>query len=167
MTAFVVVNERFSSDTVRLNDNGDSAIVSLTAALDMANERDLDLVLIAGNANPPVVRIMDFGKFKFEQDKKEKMQRKANRQNAVEVKEIQLRPVTDDNDIKVKAKKARGFLEDGDKVKVTINFRGREQSHVDMGFDVLQDFCSHLGEYKVESDARLNGKKLIAIYTAA
>jgi len=146
-----------------IDSNGDQlGIMSSRQALELAAERQLDLVKIAPQAKPPVCRIMDYGKFKFEQSKKEKEARK--NQKIVNIKEIRFSPTIEDHDLNVKAKNAQKFLQDGDKVKVTIRFRGREVDHVSFGekalgrfYDIVKDYCV------VEKPAKLEGRNMIMI----
>ncbi len=131
-------------------------------AVEMAMEVGLDLVEISPNANPPVCKIMDFGKFKYETQKKA-AEAKRN-QRVIEVKEIKLRPNIDDHDYAVKLRNMRKFLEEGDKVKVTLRFRGREMAHQDLGRDLLwrvRDDTEDLG--KVESMPKLEGRQMIML----
>ncbi len=111
-------------------------IVSIQEALNLSEEADLDLVEISPNAEPPVCRIMNYGKFLYEKDKAAKEQKK--KQKVVQVKEIKFRPGTDEGDYQVKLRSILRFLEDGDKVKITVRFRGREMAHQSLGFDVLE-----------------------------
>lgn len=137
-------------------------IVQLRDALQMAAEQHLDLVEVAPTAKPPVCRIMDFGKFKYEQQKREKEAKK--KQKVVTVKEVKLRPNIEDHDFDVKFKNAQRFLEDGDKVKVTIMFRGRELSHPELGKKVLDKMAVQIKEIaNIERAARLEGKNMIMI----
>jgi translation initiation factor IF-3 len=137
-------------------------IVQLRDALQMAAEQHLDLVEVAPTAKPPVCRIMDFGKFKYEQQKREKEAKK--KQKVVTVKEVKLRPNIEDHDFDVKFKNAQRFLEDGDKVKVTIMFRGRELSHPELGKKVLDKMAGQIKEIaNIERAARLEGKNMIMI----
>lgn len=128
----------------------------------IAENRHLDLVEIAPNAKPPVCRIMDFGKYLYEQQKREKEARK--RQKIVDVKEVKLRPGIEDHDFDVKTKNAVRFLEDGDKVKVTIMFRGRELSHPELGEVLLTKMAEKLVDIaNVERKPKLEGKNMIMI----
>jgi translation initiation factor IF-3 len=125
----------------------------------MAEERGLDLVEVAPNAIPPVCRIMDYGKFRYEQTKKEREARKNQKQ--VELKEVRLKPKTDDHDLEVKAKQARRFLLDGDKVKFTVRFRGREIFHPDIGVQMLEQMAEELRDIAVvEQRPLMEGKAL-------
>ena len=131
----------------------------------MAGEQQLDLVEVAPMAKPPVCRIMDFGKFKYEQQKRDKEAKK--KQKVYTLKEVKLRPNIEDHDFEVKKKNAQRFLEDGDKVKVTIMFRGRELSHPELGRQVLVRMATELKEIaNVERDAKLEGKNMILILAA-
>ncbi len=131
-------------------------------ALRIAEERQLDLVEVAPQAKPPVCRIMDFGKFKYEQSKREKDAKK--KQRIIQVKEVKLRPRIEDHDYTVKAKNAERFLKDGDKVKVTIMFRGREIVHTDLGKKLLDRLAQDLKDLcTVERQPKLEGKNMIMI----
>ena len=129
------------------------------AALALAEEKNLDLVKIAPNATPPVCKIMDYGKFRFEQLKKEKEAKK--NQHVVEVKEIRMSPSIDTNDFNTKVKNAMKFLKDGNRVKVTVRFRGREMAHTSLGADLLKKFGSDCAELAtVAKDAKLEGRNM-------
>jgi len=137
----------------------------LRDALRMAAEQQLDLVEVAPTAKPPVCRIMDYGKFKYEQQKRDKEVKK--KQKVVTVKEVKLRPNIEDHDFNVKKKNAERFLEDGDKVKVTIMFRGRELSHPELGRQLLVRMAAELKEMaSVEREPKLEGKNMIMILAA-
>ncbi len=130
----------------------------------MATEKQLDLVKIAPQAKPPVCKFMDYGKFRFEQSKKEKEAKK--NQKIINIKEIRFSPKIEENDLNVKAKNAQKFLLDGDKVKVTIRFRGREVDHVTFGQNALNRFYDIVKDYCViEKAARLVGKNMTMILT--
>lgn len=157
------INEQIRDKQVFLIDeNGEKCGVTDTAvALRMAEERDLDLVLIAAQ-NPPVCRIMDYSKYRFEKMKREKEQRK--NQKVMELKEIRLSPTIDVHDLEVKAKSCRKFLKNGDKVKVTIRFRGRQMTHNDLGHEVFDAFMELVGECaQVDRAAKMEGRSLIMI----
>ena len=133
-------------------------IMSSSKALEMAYERGMDLVMMASQASPPVCKIMDYGKFRFERDKREKEAKK--KQQTVELKEIQLSPRIENHDFETKAKHARKFLEAGNKVRVVMRFRGREMSHMAIGREIIDKFaeiCSDVGtvEKKPSVDGRL------------
>ncbi|MGL5634504.1 MAG: translation initiation factor IF-3 [Sarcina sp.] len=128
----------------------------------MAEELELDLVMISPTAVPPVCKIMDYGKFLYEQTKKEKEAKK--NQKVVNIKEIRVSPTIEENDICIKAKNAMKFLQSGDKVKITVRFRGREAEHSFIGTRILENFVSKLEEYCViEKPAKLEGRNMILI----
>ncbi|GAB4331356.1 MAG: translation initiation factor IF-3 [Calditrichia bacterium] len=136
----------------------------IKTALSKAAEARLDLVEVAPNANPPVCRIMDFGKYKYEQSKKEKESKK--KQHQIVVKEIRLRPKTDDHDLGTKLKHARKFLEQRNKVKFTIIFRGREMAYQDFGKELMERVKEELSDIaKPESDAKMEGRRMILLLT--
>ena len=125
----------------------------------MAEERGLDLVEVAPNAVPPVCRILDYGKFRYEQTKKEREARKHQKQ--AELKEVRLKPKTDDHDLEIKAKQARKFLLAGDKVKFTVRFRGREMAHPDIGREMLEQIAEELRDVAtVEQRPLMEGRAL-------
>ncbi len=137
-------------------------VVSTRDALLRAYEVGMDLLEISPNAVPPVCKITDFGKFKYEQQKKANEARK--KQKVVELKEIKVRPNIDDHDYDTKMKQMKGFIEDGDKVKVTLRFRGREMAHQDLGIKVLERIRTELGEaIKVEQMPRLENRQMIMV----
>ena len=126
----------------------------------MAREEELDLVLIAPNANPPVCKIIDYGKYRYEMARKEKEAKK--KQKVIEIKEVRLSPNIDDNDVNTKAKAARKFLEKGDKVKVSLRFRGREMSHMNQSRHILDDFAEKLSDIAViDKPAKVEGRSLV------
>ena len=135
-------------------------IMSSEEALKIADEQGLDLVKISPGSNPPVCKIMDYGKFRFEQAKREKEARK--NQRVVEIKEIRLTPNIDVGDLNTKVKNACRFLKDGDKVKVSVRFRGREVTHASLGQDLLHRFAELCTEYStVEKQPKLEGRQMI------
>jgi translation initiation factor IF-3 len=137
-------------------------VVPVREALIMAEEAGLDLVEISPNASPPVCKILDFGKFKYELQKKENEARK--KQKVIEVKEIKLRPGIDEHDYQVKMRSVHRFLEEGDKVKVTMRFRGREMVHQELGMKVLDRVRAELDALaKVEQMPRLEGRQMIMV----
>jgi translation initiation factor IF-3 len=141
-------------------------VVPTHQALQMARDRGLDLMEVSPNAQPPVCKICDYGKFKYEKKKKEHAARK--KQTVIKVKEVQLRPQTDEHDLQYKFRNIRTFLEEGDKAKITIMFRGREITYVDRGFRMmkqLQEMVKDVGV--VEAHPKLEGKKLIMILAPA
>lgn len=137
-------------------------IMSSREALAMAEEQDLDLVLISPNAEPPVCKIMDYGKFKFDQAKKLKEQRKA--QKIVEIKEVQLSMTIDTHDVEVKAKAAKKFLSNGDKVKVSIRMRGRQQARPEIGVNIMNSFVEMMeGICTIEKAPEVVGRNIYMI----
>lgn len=137
-------------------------VVTTREALRQAGEAGLDLVEISPNADPPVCKILDYGKYKYEQQKKASEARK--KQKVVEVKEIQIRPMIGDNDYMVKLKAAKRFLEDGDKVKVVLRFRGREMAHTEIGFGLLKKMIEDLGSAaKVEFEPKMEGRQVMMV----
>lgn len=128
----------------------------------LAEEAGLDLVEISPNANPPVVKALDYGKYKYEQAKKAAEARK--KQKVVEIKELKMRPTIDKHDFETKMRHAKGFLEDGDKVKFTIRFKGRETSNADMGYNVCNKVKEALeGLMKVEQQPKMEGRQMVMI----
>jgi translation initiation factor IF-3 len=139
-----------------------AGVLATTEALEMAVGVGLDLVEIAPTAEPPVCKILDFGKFKYEIQKKKNEARK--KQKVIEVKEIKMRPMIDDHDYQVKIRSMRRFIEEGDKVKVTIRFRGRELAHQDLGLKVLDRVREELDEAaKVEQFPRVEGRQMVMV----
>jgi translation initiation factor IF-3 len=137
-------------------------VVNIDEAQQMADDAALDLVEIVPNASPPVCKILDFGKFRFLEQKKSAEQRK--RQKIVEIKEIKLRPGIDDHDYEVKMRSVRRFFEDGDKVKVTLRFRGREMAHQDIGFKLLQRVRTETAPIaKVEAEPLMEGRQMVMV----
>ena len=131
-------------------------------ALRAAADAGLDLVEVAANADPPVCKILDFGRFKYEAQKKKNEARK--KQKVIEVKEIKMRPGIDSHDYDIKMRNVRRFLEEGDKVKLTLRFRGREMVHQDLGVNLLERVREELGELaKVESFPRLEGRQMVMV----
>lgn len=144
------------------DDNQNIGVVSFKRALEMAEEKNLDLVEVAPNANPPVVRIMDYGKFQYEKRRKERKARK--NQQKIEVKEIQLRPKTDDHHLGFKVRDARRWLEQGKKVRVRIRFRGREITHPEIGRDRLESIKDELSDVgAVEQMPNMEGRDMLMI----
>jgi len=148
------------------DENENVGIVPLQKALQLAQERDLDLVEVAPNANPPVCKIMDFGKFQYERAKKEREARKQQKQ--VEVKEIRLRPKTDDHHRSFKVRDARRWLEDGMKVKVRIRFRGREITYPEIARDMLSEVAEELKDVAiVEQAPNMEGRTMLMVLAPA
>lgn len=158
------VNREINVRSVRLVDaQGEMVgIVTIRDALIAAEEAGLDLVEVAPNADPPVCKILDYGKYKYEAQKKANEARK--KQKIIEVKEIKMRPNIDDNDYEVKMRSARRFIEEGDKVKVTMRFRGREMAHQDLGMNVLIRVRDELEAVaKVEQMPKVEGRQMIMV----
>ena len=158
------INEEIRAREVRVigSDGEQLGIMSGREAQQLAYEKHLDLVEIAPTAKPPVCRIMDYGKYRYEQQKREKESRK--KQKTFDIKEVKLRPGIEEHDFNVKFKNAVRFLEDGDKVKVTIMFRGRELSHPELGEVLLNKMAAQLKEMAVvERQPKLEGKNVIMI----
>jgi translation initiation factor IF-3 len=158
------VNEEIRVPQVRLIDqNGEMiGVMSAREALIRAYDVGLDLLEISPNAVPPVVKILDYGKYKYEQQKKANEARK--RQKVVEIKEIKVRPNIDDHDYEVKMRQMKEFIGEGDKVKVTLRFRGREMAHQDLGLKVLDRIRTEMAETtKVESMPRLENRQMIMV----
>ena len=141
--------------------NEQLGVLATTDALETARQAGLDLVEVAADQRPPVCRIMDFGKFKYEQKRK---QAKSAKTHQVQLKEIRLRPKTGEHDVEFKVKQARGFLTDRDKVKVTIMFKGREMAHIDRGREMIQEVITSLEDIaKVEKPPSMEGRNMTAV----
>ncbi|WP_242494105.1 translation initiation factor IF-3 [Salipiger sp. IMCC34102] len=158
------INDRIRGTDVRLigAEGENVGVVSPERALVMAQDAGLDLVEISPNAKPPVCKIMDFGKFKYETQKKEAEARK--KQKTIEIKEIKFRPNTDDHDYGVKMKNVYKFLENGDKVKITLRFRGREMAHQELGRQLLERVAADTKEHgKVENFPKMEGRQMVML----
>ncbi len=158
------INERIRVPQVRLIDEvgGQVGVVPTFEALQMARDKGLDLMEVSPNASPPVCKICDYGKFKYEKKKKEHIAKK--KQTVIKVKEVQLRPQTDIHDLDYKFKNVRQFLIDGDKAKITIMFRGREITYVDQGFRMMNQLVDLVKDVGcIEAPPKLEGKKLIMV----
>ena len=158
------INEEIGVMRVRLVDERGNmvGVIARNEALQMAGNAGLDLVEISPNADPPVCKILDYGKFKYEEQKKKNEARK--KQKIIEVKEIKLRPSIDDHDYQVKMRSMNKFIEEGDKVKVTMRFRGRELAHQDLGMNVLMRVRDDLeGIAKVEQMPRMEGRQMTMV----
>ena len=158
-TKGIRINEQIRVREVRLIDDegNQKGIVPTLEALKMAKERELDLVEVAPTANPPVCKILDFGKYRFEQEKKLRDSKK--NQKVLKLKEIRMQPKIGSGDLDTKAKHVQEFLDAGDKVKVTIRFRGRELAHTELGYDVLKEVTNRLtSAYVIEKPAAMEGK---------
>lgn len=159
-----LINEEIREKELRIIDSDGSQIGIMTSkeALNIAEEKELDLVMISPGAKPPVCRIMDFGKFIYEQSKKDKEARK--KQKTINIKEVRLSPAIEEHDIDIKANNAKKFLLDDDKVKVTVRFRGRESDYTYIGRKILKSFLAKLDDIcVVEKPAKLEGKNMIMI----
>ena len=158
------VNDRINSAEIRLigADGENVGVVTPRRGMELAQEAGLDLVEISPNANPPVVKIMDFGKFKYETQKKEAEARK--KQKIIEIKEVKFRPNTDTNDYDVKMRNVFKFLENGDKVKITLRFRGREMAHQNLGRELLERVAEDTKEHgKVENFPKMEGRQMVML----
>ena len=157
-----MINERIRDREVRLvSESGEQlGIMSSREALKLAREADLDLVKIAPNAKPPVCKIIDYGKYRYELARKEKEAKK--KQKTMEVKEVRLSPNIDTNDLNTKANQARKFITKGDKVKVTLRFRGREMAHVNYSKQILDSFYEKLEDIAViDKTAKMEGRSMV------
>lgn len=155
-------------DKVRLVDqNGEMmGVVNTRDALRTAEDVGLDLVEISPNADPPVCKILDYGKYKYEQQKKAAEARK--NQKTVDVKEVQIRPMIEEHDYQVKLRASRRFLEEGDKLKVILKFRGREMAHTQLGMDLVKRLIADIGEVgKVDSEPKMEGKQILLVMSPA
>ncbi|MDR0840547.1 MAG: translation initiation factor IF-3 [Christensenellaceae bacterium] len=162
----LAINEEIRDREVRLIDDegNQQGVVAIDVAMRMADEAGLDLVKISPTAIPPVCKIMDYGKYKFEQGKREKEQRK--NQKVVELKEVRLSATIDQHDMEVKAKNAVKFFTNGDKVKVSIRFRGRQARHGDIGLDVMNTFYEMVKDNcAIDRPAKQEGRNMIMILT--
>ncbi len=158
------INRQIRAKEVQLiGDNGEKlGVISLQEALEKAGEKNLDVVLVAPNANPPVCKIMNYGKYKFEQAKREKEAKK--KQKVLEIKELRVTPNIEEHDFGFKSKNARKFLSDGNKVKITVRFRGREVNNSKAGEVVLNKFIENLSDIAtVEKAPKLEGRNMFTI----
>ena len=161
-----MINEQIRDREIRLiSENGEQlGIMSARDALKIAQEAELDLVKIAPMAKPPVCKIIDYGKYKYEQTRKEKEARK--KQKTVEIKEVRLSPNIDTNDLNTKINNAKKFISKGNKVKVTLRFRGREMAHVQQSKHILDDFAETLADIAVvEKPAKMEGRAMSMVLT--
>lgn len=162
----VRTNERIRVREVRvIDEEGEQlGILPTRQALDIARERGLDLVEVAPNAIPPVCRLMDYGKYRYEQSRKDRESRK--HQKTTELKEVRIKPKIDEHDLATKSRQAQRFLEEGDKVKLTVMFRGREMAHPDIGRDLLLQLADQVGAVAlVEQTPRLEGRNMTMMLT--
>lgn len=161
------MNEQIRAKEVRVVDaDGEMlGVMPTSRAIELADEAGLDLVEVSPNAEPPVCKILDFGKYKYEQQKKANEARK--KQKTVDVKEVKIRPGIEDHDYQVKMRAARKFLENGDKVKVTMRFRGREMAHQDIGMDLLKRMVEELADVsKVDQHPKMEGRQAIMVLSS-
>lgn len=171
MEVLVIKQELLINEQIRLNevqvisDSGEKlGLMSSQSALEIAIDKNLDLVLVSPNAMPPVCKIMNYGKYKFEQAKREKEAKK--KQKSLEVKELRVTPNTEEHDFNFKVKNARKFLETGSKVKVTVRFRGRELNYIKLGEDILNRFTEELSDIATpEKKPLLEGKNMFIIFS--
>jgi len=161
------VNDRIRAREVRVVDpKGNHGIFPIDDALRMAEDQQLDLVEISPNAEPPVCKIMDYGKYRYEQQKKEKEAKK--KQHTVELKEVRFRPHTDTHDFDFKVKHAKKFLTDGDKVRAYVQFRGRDIIYKDHGMELLARFIQELADYaKIDQEPKMEGRRMTTILSPA
>ena len=156
-----LINEEITAPEVRLiGDNGEQlGIMSTADALRIAEEKDLDLVLIAAAGKPPVCKIMDYGKYRFEQSKREKEAKK--KQRVIEIKEIRMSPSIGDNDFNTKLRAGQKFLEEGNRLKVTVRFRGREMAHTNIGERLLKDYAQKCADLaSMDKNPKLEGRNM-------
>ncbi|NPU90719.1 MAG: translation initiation factor IF-3 [Gammaproteobacteria bacterium] len=160
------INDEITSREVRLigADGSQLGVVSIAEALETAEKAELDLVEISAEAEPPVCRIMDYGKHIFEEKKRQTEARKKQKQT--QVKELKIRPGTEEGDYQVKLRNLKRFLEDGDKAKVTLRFRGREMAHQDIGLEMMRRIENDLEEFAVvEQAAKIEGRQMVMVLT--
>lgn len=156
------VNEQITSASIRLVDqHGEMVgVVSVDEGLRLAERANLDLVEVSPNASPPVCKVLDYGKYKYEAQKKAHEARK--KQRVIQIKEIKLRPTIDKHDLDIKIRNALGFIEEGDKVRVTLRFRGREMDHQELGMQVLERFQEALKDLaKIEQPPKAEGRQIV------
>ena len=162
----LMINEQIRCKEVRvIGEEGQQlGVMALRDALNMAKDAGVDLVMVSPSANPPVCRIVDYGKFKYEQLRREKEAKK--KQKTVEVKEVRLSPNIDVNDLNTKCNSARKFIEKGNKVKVSLRFRGREMAHIDSTKHILEDFAEKLSDIAViEKAPKMEGRSMMMFLT--
>lgn len=160
------INDEITASEVRVvsDEDGQFGVMSVDKALQIAATEGVDLVEISPNASPPVCKLIDFGKYRFEMQKREREAKK--KQKVIHIKEIKMRPKIDDHDYNFKMNHVRKFLEEGDKVKLTIMFRGREMAHTDLGAVVLEKAIADLGDtIVVEKPAKLEGRNMTVVVT--
>jgi translation initiation factor IF-3 len=160
-----LANERIRTAQVRLilQDGTNLGVVNTREALARAQKEGMDLVAINTQASPLVAKILDLNKWLYEEKKAAKERARKSRENEIVVKEVQLRPVTDDHDIAIKARNTQGFLADNCKVKVVVKFRGREMAYQSLGHDVIKRFLSAVGEHRLEREPSMDGRAITAL----
>lgn len=161
----ILFNRQIRAREVRLinEDGSNGGIHSFFRALGFAEEKGLDLILINPQSNPPVCKIGDAGKFKYDSQKQKKEQDKKNRENRVDLKEVQLRPGIDIHDLNIKINRIKEWITDGDKVKIVIRFRGREMSNQQVGHNLIKHILDVVPESKAENRSELQGNRLIVV----
>lgn len=162
----MITNEKIRAKEVRLigKDGEQIGVVSRDEALRVAEQAEMDLALVSPNAKPPVARVLDYGKYRYEQQKREKEQRK--NQKTQNVKETRLSPTIEEHDFNTKLRQARGFIEDDDKVKVSIRFRGRAITHKDIGREVLDRFAEGMKDIAdIQTKAKMEGRNMFMMLT--
>lgn len=162
----LLINEQIKIPQVLvIGPNGEqTGVKSIKDAMTLANYAGLDLVLIGPNGNPPVCKLMDYNKYKYEKNKKEKAALKKQRATLQELKEFRLSPSIDVGDVETKIKQVTKYLEKGDKIKLTVRFRGRQMAHTELGLAVLKNFAERLKDISdIEQDAKLDGKNMIML----
>ena len=164
-----LANERIRAPQVRLimPDGTNRGVISTRDALHEARRVGLDLVAINPQAQPMVVKILDLNKYLYEEKRAAKARARKSRESEVQLKEVQLRPVTDAHDIQIKARNAQGWLADGCRVKVVVKFRGREMAFRELGFRVMQQFLTEVGDHKMEREAQMQGNQILVILMPA
>lgn len=163
----VWINDQIRANELRvISESGEQlGIMSREEAQELADKDDLDLVLISPKADPPVAKILDYGKYRYQQQKKEKENKK--KQKMTQLKEIRLSVFIEDHDIETKAKTAAKFLQEGDKVKVGLRFRGREQAYISTGADVMHKFAEYVSDVAViEKEPKMEGQRNMTMYLA-
>lgn len=158
-------NEMIRVPRIRLIDgNGDNrGVMETRAALALARQEDLDLVVINQASDPPIAKIIDYSKFLYQAKRAKKEQERKSRENQIVVKEIQLRPVTGQHDIDVKLRHAKEWLNDSNRIKIVMKFKGREHSHTSLGMEVMRGFIERLGDCKVEQQPEMQGRNMVAL----
>jgi translation initiation factor IF-3 len=148
-----------------INQNGENlGVIPIEKALAIAQESELDLMMVSGDSSrTPTCRILDFSKFKYEQEKKEKLLKKKQRETAIKIKEVKIRPATGDNDLLNKARQMQEFIDDGNKVKITLMFKGRELCHKNIGIETLVKFVEMIKNAQLDGDPVMSGKNMVAM----